>query len=186
MRAAVSGSLARKNICSTSTGTSPKIGEAIDQRRRQLAEEPRLLGALGVEVPRRRQQAPAPRPGRPALRQRHRQQARPCNSRARRSLPAGPRHRRRRRAFEPSGDIVGETEAALDLARGAPIEQQRPQARARDRCRSRLVSGSQIEHIGLVDQRRHHQHRRAAVGAIVQEPRGALLPHTGGSSAARR
>ena len=80
------------------------------------------------------------------------------------------------RAFQPAGDVVGQGKAPLDLARPAPVEQQRPDAGAGQEPQHRMA-GREVEHIGAVHQAGHEQHRRCgSIAAVIQQPGFALGP----------
>src|SRR3546814_1191566 len=69
-------------------------------------------------------------------------------------------------ALQPR-DIGGKIEAEFGIARLAPVEQQRSQALPGQKPRQTLVR-SEIEHIGAVDQRGHHDHGYAERQNVVE------------------
>ena len=92
---------------------------------------------------------------------------RPAQRRGQRQQPAhaiadqhhGPRQRRPSARSSRPGDIVGQGEAALGLARPAPVEQQRPHPLPGEEAQHG-GPGSQVQHLGAVDQGGDEQHQR--------------------------
>ena len=79
--------------------------------------------------------------------------------------------------FKPTGDVVGEGEAALGLARPAPVQQQRPDALGREPAEHR-VPLHQVQDVSAIDQAGHEQHHGPIGGPqpVVQQAAAALSP----------
>src|SRR5262249_29167617 len=84
-------------------------------------------------------------------------------------------NRRVRRCLETPGNVFGEAEAALDLARPSPIDDERPEAAA-SQIAQKTALGAEVENVVAVDERRHDEERRAVRRAIVEEAGRPLLP----------
>ena len=85
------------------------------------------------------------------------------------------------RGQQPPRSVGVEVEPGLLRTRHAPVEQQGPQALPGQPAQQR-ASGQEVEHVGAVDQARHHQQRRPVrIGglgrpAVVEQARAAVLP----------
>ena len=71
-------------------------------------------------------------------------------------------------------DLLRQRQAELGPSRHSPVQEQRAKTRC-GQMRQQRPLGQEVEHLGPIDQRRQHEHRKAGV-AIGEQARGAVLP----------